>query len=185
MRVGVSEAVRWVVLEGYRPVGGVEVELARRFAREVGSRIEWVRGSEEELVDATKEGQVDLILGGLTNKSRWKKDVAFTRPYVETRAVVGVPPRRVVPGRLRGRSGGGRARQRGGGPAGPEDRRACGAGHGFGAASGATRRRPPLPARRPRPDRQRHRARRGEARDGREARGERVPRAAGALPARL
>jgi polar amino acid transport system substrate-binding protein len=57
----------------------------------VGARIEWVHGSEEELVDAAKEGQVDLILGGLTSKSRWKKDVAFTRPYVETRAVVGIP----------------------------------------------------------------------------------------------
>lgn len=91
MRVGVTEADPWVVLEGDRPVG-VEVELARRFARDVGARIEWVEGSEEELVDAAKEGQVDLILGGLTNKSRWKKDVAFTRPYVETRAVVGIPP---------------------------------------------------------------------------------------------
>ena len=91
MRVGVSEADPWVLLEGDRPVGGAEVELARRFARDVGARIEWVQGSEEELVDAAKEGQVDLILAGLTNKSRWKKDVAFTRPYVETRAVVGVP----------------------------------------------------------------------------------------------
>jgi polar amino acid transport system substrate-binding protein len=92
MRVGVTEADPWVVLDGDRPVDGVEVELARRFARELGARIEWVQGSEEELVDAAKEGQVDLILGGLTSKSRWKKDVAFTRPYVETRAVVGVPP---------------------------------------------------------------------------------------------
>ena len=91
LRVGVTEADPWVVLEGDRPVGGTEVELARRFARDVGARIEWVQGSEEELVDAAKEGQVDLIVGGLTSKSRWKKDVAFTRPYVETRAVVGVP----------------------------------------------------------------------------------------------
>jgi polar amino acid transport system substrate-binding protein len=91
MRVGVTEADPWVVLEDERPVGGVEVELARRFAREVGTRIEWVHGSEEELVDATKEGQVDLIVGGLTNKSRWKKDVALTRPYVESRSVVGIP----------------------------------------------------------------------------------------------
>lgn len=92
MRVGVTEADPWVLLEGDRPVGGAEVELARRFARDVGARIEWVQGSEEELVDAVKEGQVDLILGGMTNKSRWKKDVAFTRPYVETRSVVGIPP---------------------------------------------------------------------------------------------
>ena len=91
MRVGVTEADPWVLLEGDRPIGGAEVELARRFARDVGARIEWVQGSEEELVDAAKEGQVDLIVGGLTSKSRWKKDVAFTRPYVETRAVVGVP----------------------------------------------------------------------------------------------
>jgi polar amino acid transport system substrate-binding protein len=91
MRVGVTEADPWVVLEGDRPVGGVEVELARRFARDVGARIEWVEGSEEELVDAAKEGQVDLILGGLTNKSRWRKDVALTRPYVESRSVVGIP----------------------------------------------------------------------------------------------
>jgi polar amino acid transport system substrate-binding protein len=92
MRVGVTEADPWVALEGDRPVGGAEVELARRFARELGARIAWVQGSEEELVDAAKEGQVDLILAGLTNKSRWEKDVAFTRPYVETRAVVGTPP---------------------------------------------------------------------------------------------
>jgi polar amino acid transport system substrate-binding protein len=91
MRVGVTAADPWVLLEGDRPVGGAEVELARRFARDVGARIEWVQGSEEELVDAAKEGQVDLIVGGLTSKSRWKKDVAFTRPYVETRTVVGIP----------------------------------------------------------------------------------------------
>jgi polar amino acid transport system substrate-binding protein len=91
MRVGVSESDPWVVMEGDEPSGGAEVELARRFARDVGARIEWVQGSEEELVDAAKEGQVDLILAGLTNKSRWKKDVAFTRPYVETRTVVGAP----------------------------------------------------------------------------------------------
>jgi polar amino acid transport system substrate-binding protein len=62
MRVGVTAADPWVQLDGDRPV------------------------------DAAKEGQVDLVLGGLTDKSRWEKDVAFTRPYVETRAVVGTPP---------------------------------------------------------------------------------------------
>jgi polar amino acid transport system substrate-binding protein len=90
LRVGVSEADPWVLIDGDEPTGGVEVELARRFARDIGARIEWIHGSEEELVDATKEGQVDLLIAGLTSKSRWKKDVAFTRPYVETRTVVGV-----------------------------------------------------------------------------------------------
>ena len=97
MRVGVTECDHWVLLDGEEPEGGAEVELARRFARDVGARIAWVQGSEEELVDAAKEGQVDLILGGLTSKSRWKKDVAFTRPYVETRSVVGAPAGRSYP----------------------------------------------------------------------------------------
>ncbi|HEX5980905.1 MAG TPA: hypothetical protein VFY52_07450 [Thermoleophilaceae bacterium] len=57
MRVGVTEADPWVLLEDDRPVGGAEVELARRFARDVGARIEWVQGSEEELVDAAKEAR--------------------------------------------------------------------------------------------------------------------------------
>ena len=92
LRVGVTETDPWVLLDGDEPSGGVEVELARRFAREIGARIEWVQGSEEQLVEAAKEGQVDLILAGLTMKSRWKKDVAFTRPYVDTRSVVGISP---------------------------------------------------------------------------------------------
>jgi polar amino acid transport system substrate-binding protein len=102
MRVGVSESDPWVVMEGDEPSGGAEVELARRFARDVGARIEWVQGSEEELVDAAKEGQVDLILAGLTMESRWKKDVALTRPYVETRTVVGAPAGRSYPGDFAG-----------------------------------------------------------------------------------
>jgi polar amino acid transport system substrate-binding protein len=92
MRVGVTEADPWVLMEGDEPSGGAEVELTRSFAREIGARIEWVQGSEEQLVEAAKEGQVDLVIAGLTNKSRWKKDVAFTRPYVDTRTVIGISP---------------------------------------------------------------------------------------------
>ena len=92
MRVGVAEADPWVVMDGDEPSGGAEVEIVRRFARDVGARLEWVHGSEEELVEAAKEGQIDLLIAGLTKRSRWKKDVAFTRPYVETRTVVGIPP---------------------------------------------------------------------------------------------
>jgi polar amino acid transport system substrate-binding protein len=102
MRVGVTHADPWVLIDGEQPSGGAEVELVRRFARDLGARIEWVHGSEEELVDATKEGQVDLLIAGLTTKSRWKKDVAFTRPYLETRTVVGTSPGASVPSSFSG-----------------------------------------------------------------------------------
>ena len=104
MRVGVSATDPWVEFDPdvSEPSGGVEVELARRFARDLDARIEWVQGSEEELVDAMKEGSLDLLLSGLTKKSRWKKDVAFTRPYVATSTVVGVPPGSSAPDDLDG-----------------------------------------------------------------------------------
>lgn len=92
MRVGVTEAEPWVELREGVPTGGVEVRLVRRFARDLDARIAWVDGSEEELIDALKEGSLDLVIGGLTSKSRWKKDAAFTRPYVSVKTVVGVAP---------------------------------------------------------------------------------------------
>jgi polar amino acid transport system substrate-binding protein len=95
IRVGVTQADPWVELQGGEPSGGVEVELVRRFARDLDADVEWIDGSEEQLVNAAKEGSLDLVIAGLTSKSRWKKDVAFTRPYVETRAVIGVAERDV------------------------------------------------------------------------------------------
>ena len=102
MRVGAVEADPWVIIEGDEPTGGAEVELVRAFAERLDARIEWLQGSEEELVDAAKEGQVDLLIAGMTNRSRWKKDVAFTRPYVQTRTVIGAPPGSSFPDDLDG-----------------------------------------------------------------------------------
>jgi polar amino acid transport system substrate-binding protein len=94
MRVGLTESDPWVVLE---PHSGVEVELVRRFARDLGARVRWVEGSEEELIGALKEGALDLVIGGLTKKSRWKKEAALTRPYVSVPTLVGAPPGEGLP----------------------------------------------------------------------------------------
>ncbi len=91
MRVGVTSADPWVELRGAEPSGGIEVELVRRFARDLGAGVEWVDGSEEELVAALKDGSLDLVIAGITSKSRWEKEVAFTRPYATSKIVVGAP----------------------------------------------------------------------------------------------
>jgi extracellular solute-binding protein (family 3) len=84
LRVGAVETDPWVTdVRGGEPSGGIEVELVRGFARDLGASIEWTKGSEEELVQASKDGDLDLLIGGITAKTRWKHDVALTRPYVE------------------------------------------------------------------------------------------------------
>ena len=59
VRVGVSESDPWVIFEpgATEPSGGVEVKLIRRFASGLDARIEWVQGSEEELVDAIRRAR--------------------------------------------------------------------------------------------------------------------------------
>jgi polar amino acid transport system substrate-binding protein len=83
LRVGVSEEDPYVVLAGDRP-SGVEVRLLEDFARRLGARVEYVSGGEESLVEQLREGELDVVVGGITKRSPWKKEVAPTRPYATT-----------------------------------------------------------------------------------------------------
>ncbi|MDP1849343.1 MAG: transporter substrate-binding domain-containing protein [Solirubrobacteraceae bacterium] len=92
LRVGVTESDPWVDLADPENPEGVEPELVRQFAARLNAEIDWIDGSEEELIGALKEGQLDLVIGGLTKKSPWKKEASLTWPYLKTRLVVGAPP---------------------------------------------------------------------------------------------
>ena len=102
MRVGVTASDPWVDLADPDDPQGVEPALIRRFAERLNAEIEWVDGSEEELMGALKEGQLDLVAGGLTKQSPWIKEAALTWPYLKTRLLVGAPPEASVPGDLEG-----------------------------------------------------------------------------------
>jgi polar amino acid transport system substrate-binding protein len=95
MRVGVSEHDPWVVLDKDRP-GGVEAELVRRFAEELDAEIEWVEGEVEELASALHVGEIDLLIAGLTSRSKIASEAALTHPYLTTQVVVATPPGREV-----------------------------------------------------------------------------------------
>jgi polar amino acid transport system substrate-binding protein len=101
MRVGVTEHDPWVKLEGDEPTG-VEVTLVERFARSIGARIEWTDGSEAELLDGMRQRQLDLAIGGFDTKTPWTEQAAFTRPYIVTYVVVGVPKDQPVPADIAG-----------------------------------------------------------------------------------
>jgi polar amino acid transport system substrate-binding protein len=91
LRVGVTPADPFVILaEGSEPQG-VEVELVKRFARRLDARVDWVPGSESELMGALHGRQLDVVIAGLTRRSPWQKEVTLTRPYLNTQWVIAAP----------------------------------------------------------------------------------------------
>lgn len=91
LRVGVTPADPFVILaEGSEPQG-VEAELVRRFARRLDAEVDWVPGSETELMGALHGRQLDLVVAGLTRRSPWQAEVTLTRPYLNTQSVIAAP----------------------------------------------------------------------------------------------
>lgn len=91
LRVGVSEHDPWVVL-GQDGPAGVEVEIVKRFAQEIDAEIEWVEGEVEELAGALHVREIDLLIAGLTSRSKISSEAALTHPYLTTQVVVATPP---------------------------------------------------------------------------------------------
>lgn len=83
LRVGVSHNEPFVSVEGPAP-SGREVELVEDYATTLNAEVEWTRDGEEELVDQLEHGQLDMMVGGLTDKTPWQKKVGLTRPYTQT-----------------------------------------------------------------------------------------------------
>src|SRR3712207_1759159 len=93
MRVGMVENPPWAGSEE-RP-SGVELELVENFAGGLGAKTVYVRGTTPELLEATKQGEVDVLIGGFTDESpgiREQKEAGITQPCLIVRPLVGLPP---------------------------------------------------------------------------------------------
>jgi polar amino acid transport system substrate-binding protein len=91
LRVGVTPADPFVILADGAEPRGVEADLVRRFARRLGAEVEWVPGSEAELMGALHGRQLDIVIAGLTRRSPWQTEVTLTRPYLNTQWVIAAP----------------------------------------------------------------------------------------------
>jgi len=89
MRVGLVEHSPWVIRTTGEPAG-VEVDLVRQFASSLGTTPEWHWGGEQEQLEALEEFQLDLVIGGFTDRSPWRKYVGLTSPYFTETYRVGV-----------------------------------------------------------------------------------------------
>lgn len=105
MRVGIVENDPWTRMEEGH-ASGVEVELLKDFARELGAEVSFVPGTTPELLEAAKEAEVDVLVGGFTSTSPGVsegKEAGVTGSYLTTRFVVGVPSGRPTFDELSGR----------------------------------------------------------------------------------
>jgi polar amino acid transport system substrate-binding protein len=103
MRVGIVDNDPWTRMEDGR-ASGIEVELLKDFARELGADTTFVPGTTPELLEAAKEAEVDVLVGGFTSTSPGVsegKEAGVTGTYLTTRFVVGVPPDRGLPSMIR------------------------------------------------------------------------------------
>jgi ABC-type amino acid transport substrate-binding protein len=64
-------------------VRGSEVSTVEAFAEELGADVDWTVGSEESLVRGLEDGQLDLVVAGLTDATPWEEKAGVTRPYTE------------------------------------------------------------------------------------------------------
>lgn len=81
LRVGVSANPPWTEVGADGEVGGSEARLVESYAASIGATVRWRVGAESVLAEEIDEGQLDVVIGGLTSSSPWTEKMAFTRPY--------------------------------------------------------------------------------------------------------
>lgn len=84
LRVGASPSAGLVATTGEgvdAEVSGPLPALIEDFAAERAARITWTVGSEEELVDGLESGDLDLVIGGITDATPWVDRASVTRGY--------------------------------------------------------------------------------------------------------
>ncbi|WP_240665767.1 hypothetical protein [Agromyces sp. LHK192] len=80
LHAGASPAAPAVAVDGER-VSGPLAELVETFAERHGAEVEWTVGSEEQLVEGLEDGSLDLVIGGMTDRTPWIDRASATRGY--------------------------------------------------------------------------------------------------------
>lgn len=92
LRVGVSHQPPWTDTVGDNSPddpGGIEAQVIEEYAHTINAEVEWHAGGEEQLIKLLSERELDVVIGGLTDKSPWSSEVGLTTGYAESIAVDG------------------------------------------------------------------------------------------------
>ncbi len=88
LRVGVINNSPWARLD-HDEARGVEPQLVRQLAKALDAHVQWIGGSEQDLMGALEHNQLDLVVGGLTHETPWRDKVGLTLAYITTDVDVG------------------------------------------------------------------------------------------------
>ncbi|MFL6527885.1 MAG: transporter substrate-binding domain-containing protein [Chthoniobacterales bacterium] len=90
LRVGIVENPPWVVRSDGAPAG-IEGELVQQLAKELGATPEWHWGGEQAHMEALQRFELDLVIGGITKQTPWKKTVGMTDTYFDKHVIATAP----------------------------------------------------------------------------------------------
>jgi len=80
LRVGTSPEPGLVTIVGGEP-SGPEAELVNEFATHINADVRWTVAGEESLVAGLADGNLDLVVGGITDATPWLESAGATRGY--------------------------------------------------------------------------------------------------------
>jgi len=82
LRVGVTPNYPPVIFKMNEQITGLEADLARRLAQELGRPAEFVEISWEKQIPTLLEGKTDIIMSGMTITQARKVRITFSQPYL-------------------------------------------------------------------------------------------------------
>lgn len=92
LRVGVSPDEGLVDSSTDVPTGPL-IDLVESFADSIDADVDWTIDSEETLVGMLEDGDLDLVVGGITDQTPWVEKAGITRGYT---AIEGADGRTIV-----------------------------------------------------------------------------------------
>jgi polar amino acid transport system substrate-binding protein len=84
LKVGVSGNFPPLIYERADGWAGIEVDLAKRLAGQLGRPLEMVATRWNQLIPALLDGRIDIIMAGMTITDARKVRIAFSEPYMRT-----------------------------------------------------------------------------------------------------
>ena len=82
LRVGVATSYPPVVFKDNGKITGIEADLAKKVSDISGMTIKFIEIPWDELEQALNQGEIDVVMSGVSVTEERKKRVDFTRPYM-------------------------------------------------------------------------------------------------------